>query len=167
MAVENKYVNSNLAAGTFADAAFNGGTRTVLVTFEVAAADDDGSIFRLAKINSSEVLLRAILMCDAITGGTDYDLGIYEVTTPAGSGAVVDKDIFMDGQTFASATKTIDGLQTVAIENRVLNVTDLLNVVNTTTLKDSGKSYDIALTANTVGSAAGTITAILEIKKMG
>jgi hypothetical protein len=148
MAVENKYVDSNLAAGTFADASYNGGIRFVKGTFEVAAADDDASIYRLARINSSEVLLRATLMCDAITGGTDYDLGLYEVTTAAGSGAVVDKDLFMDGQTFASATKTIDGL-------------------NSTTLRDSGKSYDIALTANTVGTAAGTITYFLEIANIG
>lgn len=167
MAVENKYVDSNLQAGTFADASYNGGTRTVAVTFELAAADDDGSVYRLARINSSEVLLRATIMCDAITGGTDFDLGLYNVTTAAGNGTVVDKDIFMDGQTLASATKTIDGLQTVDIANRTKNVIDLLNTVNSTTLKDSGQDYDIALTGNTVGTAAGTVTVLLEIKNIG
>jgi hypothetical protein len=164
MAVENKYVNSAIAAGNLADASYNGGTRTVIQTFEVAAGDDDGSIYRLARINSSEVLLKATIMCDAITNGTDYDLGLYQIGT---SGAVVDKDIFMDGQTLASASKVIDGLQTVAIENRVLNVTDLINIVLTQTNNDTGKAYDIALTANTVGTVAGTVTVILEIKNIG
>lgn len=166
MAVENKYVNTSIAAGTFADSTYNSQTKTIIQTFEVAAADDDGSIYRLARINSNEILLKATIMCDAITGGTDYDLGIYKPTTVAGSGAVVDKDIFMDGQTFASATKTIDGLQTVDIANRTLNVVDLLNIVNTTTLANSNQEYDIALTANTVGTAAGTVTVILEIVRV-
>lgn len=165
MAVENKYVNSNIAAGTFANATYNSRTKKIIQTFEIAAADDDGSVYRIAKINSNEVLLSATIMCDAITGGTDFDLGIYKPTTVAAVGAVVDKDIFMDGQTLASASKTIDGLQTVAIENRVLNVVDLLNVVNTTTLANSNQEYDIALTGNTVGTAAGTVTVILEIAR--
>jgi hypothetical protein len=164
MAVENKYVNTSIAAGTFADATYNGRTRTIIQTFEIAAADDNGSVYRLARINSNEVLLKATIMCDAITDGTDYDLGIYKPSTVAGAGAVVDKDLFMDGQTLGSASKVLDGMQTVAIENRVLNVVDLTNLVNSTTLANSNQEFDIALTANTVGTAAGTVTVILEIK---
>lgn len=163
MAVEDKYVNTELASGVLADAGYAGTTKVVIQTFEVAAADDDGSVYRLARISDSDILLRATIMCDAITGGTDYDLGLYKTGV---AGTVVDKDCFMDGQTFASATKTIDGLQTVAIENRVKEIWSLVSGVTSQT-KDEGYEYDIALTANTVGSAAGTVTVILEILKKG
>jgi len=169
MAVRNEYINSNLAAGTLQDATLGGGggIQTILQTFEIAAADDDASIFRLARIKAGDILLRATIMCDAITSGTDYDLGLYQITTGGVNGAVLDKDIFMDGQTFASASKTIDGLQTVAIENRVKSVVDLHNTVSSASVANSGQEYDIALTANTIGSAAGTVTVILEILKKG
>lgn len=161
MAVENKYVNTELASGVLADAGYAGALKVVTQTFEVAAADDDGSVYRLARISDSDILLRATIMCDAITGGTDWDLGLYQKGT---SGAVLDKDCFMDGQTFASATKTIDGLQTVAIENRTKEIWSLLSGITSQT-RDENNEYDIALTANTVGSAAGTVTVILEILK--
>jgi hypothetical protein len=169
MAVRNEYINTNLAAGTLQDATIGGGgnTQVITQTFEIAAADDDASIFRLARIKAGDILLRATIMCDAITGGTDYDLGLYQISQNGVAGAVLDKDIFMDGQTFASATKTIDGLQTVAIENRVKPVLDLHNTVNSASVANSGQEYDIALTANTIGTAAGTVTVILEVLKKG
>lgn len=161
MAVENKYVNAETAAGVLADAAYAGTVKTVIQTFEVAAADDDGSVYRLARISDSDVLLRATIMCDAITGGTDYDLGLYQKGT---SGAVLDKDCFMDGQTLASASKVLDGLQTVGIENRTKEIWSLLAGITSQT-RDENNEYDIALTGNTVGTAAGTVTVILEILK--
>jgi hypothetical protein len=161
MAVENKYVNTELAAGVLADAGYAGAVKTVIQTFAVAVADDDGSVYRLARIGDGDILLRATIMCDAITSGTDYDMGLYKTGV---AGAVVDKDCYMDGQTFASATKTIDGLQTVAIENRTKETWSLISGVTSQT-KDEGYEYDIALTANTVGSAAGDVTVILEILK--
>lgn len=161
MAVENKYVNTELAAGVLADAAYAGPLKVIAQTFEVAAADDDGSVYRIARISDSDILLRATIMCDAITGGTDYDLGLYYTGT---SGAVLDKDCFMDGQTLASATKTIDGLQTVDIANRTKEIWSLLAGITSQT-RDENNEWDIALTANTVGTAAGTVTVILEILK--
>lgn len=165
MAVENKYVNAELAAGVLADARYAGDVKTVIQTFEVQAADDDGSVYRLARISDSDVLLRATIMCDAITGGTSYDLGLYKVSTPGGTaGVVLDKDIYMAAQTFASATKTIDGLSVVAIENRVKETWELAVPITAQT-KDEGYEYDIALTGNTVGTVQGTVTVILEILK--
>lgn len=161
MAVENKYVNAELAAGVLADARYAGDVKTVIQTFVVAAADDDGSVYRIARISDSDVLLRATIMCDAITGGTDYDLGLYKTGV---AGVVLDKDCYMDGQTLASASKVLDGLQTVAIENRTKETWELLAGITSQT-KDEGYEYDIALTGNTVGTAAGDVTVILEILK--
>ena len=161
MAVENKYVNTEMAAGVLADASYAGDVKTIIQTFVVAAADDDGSVYRIARIGDGDVLLRATIMCDAITGGTDYDLGLYKTGV---AGAVLDKDCYMDGQTLASASKVLDGLQTVAIENRGKETWSLLAGITSQT-KDEGYEYDIALTGNTVGTAAGDVTVILEILK--
>ncbi len=166
MAVRNEYIDTNLSSGYLSDAVNSGGAQmsVIVKTFEIAAADDDASIFRLARIGTSDILLRATIMCDAITGGTDYDLGLYNPTVAGNTGAVVDKDCFMDGQTLATATKTIDGLQTVAIEYRGKEIWELLYATSIlTTNSDPKKTYDIALTANTIGTAAGTVTVILEI----
>lgn len=131
----------------------NGGKlKFIRETVEVAAADDDGSVYRVARIPANAVLKEVTIACDAITGGTDYDLGFYDVPE-TNSGAVIDKDALMDGQTLASASRVIDGLQTVAIENLHKKVWELASISEATT-----KYVDIALTGNTVGTAAGTIT---------
>jgi hypothetical protein len=169
MAVRNEYINSNLEAGTLQDALIGGGgnIQVVVQTFEIAAGDDDASIFRLCRIKAGDILLRATIMCDAITNGTDFDLGLYEISINQVDGAVLDKDLFMDGQTFGSASKVLDGMQTLAIEYRPLSVLAAYNAQNSAAVTNKGQEYDIALTANTIGSGAGTVTTIIEILKRG
>jgi hypothetical protein len=160
MAVENKYVNSDAEADKNGVSAFIDGDKTayMVATFETAAADDDGSVYRLFKnVNHNWIPAKIEIACDAITGGTDWDLGLYEPTVGGVAGAVVDKDKFMDGQTFASAVafaSAIDGLQTLDISEVQERIYELAG----DTLDDKKLGYDIALTANTVGSAAGTIS---------
>lgn len=126
-----------------------------IVTEEVAAADDDGSTYLLFKdVPSSFRPTELTVMCDAITGGTDYDIGVYNSET----GAVVDKDLLMDGQTLATASRVLDGLQTVDIADLGKTIAELLGLTPST----AKSRYDIVLTGNTVGSAAGTVTAILK-----
>jgi hypothetical protein len=161
MAVENKYVNAGIAAGkAIVDAATNTGGKvtTMVCTFETAAADDDGSVYRLFKgVPSTLVPKRVVFLTDAITSGTDWDFGIYETDL----GAVIDKDLLMDGQTFATALTELTGgvgLKDVDAANR----TKMLYELNGETAKEHRASYDLCLTANTVGSAAGTITCIAD-----
>ena len=156
MAVEDKYVDADLAAGKKSVSLVTSGQKVVelVATEEIAAADDDGSVYRFFKsVPSTYVPTEITIMTDGITGGTDYDLGLYEV----GAGeAVVDKDVLMDGQTMASALTRASGhqlgLQTVDIANAGQTLGELSGQTNV------DGSYDIALTANTVGTAAGTIT---------
>ena len=113
MAVEDKYVDSATAAGNTAEPGANGHEVIRMVaTVEVAAGDDDGSKYRFFKaVPSSFRPIACTVMCDAITAGTDYDLGLYDVNL----GAVVDKDVLMDGQTLATASKALNGLGIVDI----------------------------------------------------
>lgn len=161
MAVENKYVNSDLNAGKLANAAFSHGQKPfVLVnTFEVAAADDNGSIYRIAKnIDPDLIPVRIEVYNDAITSGTDYDLGLYEPLEAGG--AVIDADIFantLDMSSGAARGSAKDGLENLNIDK----VQKMIYELAGHTLSTKKRGYDIAYTANTVGSAAGTISTLM------
>lgn len=154
MAVEDKYVNaqgltdedqayaSYMRPGTYGHQTNN---------IAVAAADDDGSVYRFAKaVPASTVILQCLVENDAITLGTDYDIGIYKTDL----GAVVDKDIIADGVDLSSAsTVPVERYTAPAIELKYRPLYELAGHTEDTKLA----SYDLAVTANTVGSAAGDI----------
>lgn len=158
MAVENKYVDSLLVAGkkTSAPYAGAGSAEVVMVaTFEVAVADDDGSIYRVFKdVPSTYIPTEITIACDAITGGTDYELGLYKTNL----GAVISKGVFMTGQTLASALTRATGHQLGLGAVNVDAVKSSLATLSAQTIPDV--AYDIALTADVVGTAAGTVTVI-------
>lgn len=173
-AVVNKYVDAAIAAGKLGESALSGGgvkSIVMVATEEIAAADDDTSIYRFFKgLAPNLIPIDIKVYCDAITNGTDFDLGLYETSdaeNPSG-GLVVDADVFMDGQTLAAAItrgggtanqdEAIDGLQNVDIAN----LTKKLYEHGGHTVKTSKDGYDICLTANTVGTVAGTVTIIAE-----
>ena len=156
MAVEDKYVNTNVAAGKLANPALQSGAQPkgFVVTFEVAVADDNGSVYRLCRLPSSAILTKLDINADAITAGTDYDVGFYKVGV---GGAVVDKDELADGLDLSSGAaigSEAQGLSAVDIANLGKKVYELLGL----TVATKEEYYDLAITANTVGSAAGTIT---------
>lgn len=158
MAVENKYIDSNIVAGK---KSLVGGTSNELVayavTFEVAAADDDGSIYRVIKgVPSNLIPYQITIMCDAITGGTSFDLGIYKTD----SGAVINKALLMSAQTLATALTRATGHQLGLAAVNVDAVGRTLASISGQTNPDD--SYDLAVTANTVGTAAGTVSIIAE-----
>lgn len=158
MAVENKYVNAAVVnnSGPHPMAGNNGSDLVVMVeTFEIAAADDDGSVYRVFKsVPAGLIPLKIDIMCDAITGATDTDLGFYD----SDFGGVIVKDALMDGQTLASAltraTGAELGLSKLNIDQAEKKLWELAGHTDKTRRPD----YDICLTANTVGSADGTVT---------
>ncbi len=160
MAVQNYMTNYNTTPGR-GEKLEQGRGASELISFSgtatVAAADDDGSTFLLIKdVPSSFKPSRAYIETTAITSGTDYDVGLYDVRT----GAEVDKDILVDGQTLATASKVLDGLSNVALADLALlkSLAELLALTPTT----AKAAYDIVLTANTIGSAAGTVRYLLQ-----
>lgn len=157
MAVEDKYVDANIVAGKKTDALGSQSGVPLMIlkaTEEIAAADDNGSVYRFFKNFPDTAVIHKIEVAnDAITDGTDYDFGVY--TTD--SGAVVDKDLLADGVDLSSA-------------NAIGSEASLLTAIDAADLKKplfelAGKtsanrvgSYDLCLTGNTVGTAAGTVT---------
>lgn len=129
----------------------------IIGTAAILAADDDGSTYLIAKaVPSSFRPTKITVATVAITGGTDYELGVYDSKT----GAVVSKGLFMTGQTLASASRVLDGLAAVSVADlgACKTIAELLSLTPTT----AKASYDIVLTADTVGSGAGDVTITIE-----
>lgn len=154
MAVEDKYTDADIVAGKKANALKTGtGTKTVTLvgTVSVAAADDDDSVYRvLSNVPSNFVPLTIEIHNTAITAGDDYDLGLYKVN----EGAVVEVDILADDLDMSSA-RTIATSNNAGMSSLTLAEVKTLGELSGQTDVDS--AYDIALTANTVGTADGTI----------
>lgn len=158
----NEYIDARQSGGTLYDAGTlkGGRIRTIIKTFEVAAADTDGFIYRILEIPSSAVITAIQLSCDAITGGTDYDIGVYN--TQKRGGAVVSKDCLLDGQTMATALRNANGFLNPNIDSLHKELWEHASTKASLSLTaDPSITYDLAVTANTVGSADGTITLVI------
>lgn len=134
-----------------------------VVTFEVAAADDNASVFRIFRNLDGNIRPIMILVAnDAITAGTDYDMGIYNTGI---GGAVIGATDLLNGTAMDLSAAhasinpgtALNAMAAVAIENIGKKLFELASHTEVT----KKKGYDLALTANTCGTAAGTITVAL------
>lgn len=119
---------------------------------EVAAADDNASVYRCVRLPSNAVVQRVEVLNDAITAGTSYDVGIYK--TADGGGAVVDADLFasaldMTSERYLPLDAMFERLDIDQMEKRLFEHAGLTT--------DPKIEYDVCFTANVVGSAAGTV----------
>lgn len=131
--------------------------RVSVATVEIAAADSDTSVFRFFRLPSGARIHKLMVFCDAITGGTSFDFGLYQ--TAANGGALVDVDAYASAVDLSSAitqgTNILFEAKDIAnIEKRVWQDAALT--------ADSFREYDICATANTVGSGAGTVSMLIE-----
>ena len=156
MAVVNKFVDADVEADKKGNPAIvvGGNLKTLRITFEVAAADSNGSVFKLARLPASAIPVSAKIVNDAMTASTDWDLGLYEQNGVDEA----DKDIFMDGEDIAAGNtlaSPVDGMKTgPAIADWGKKIWELLGK----TLNNKREGYVLALTANVVGTAAGTVS---------
>ena len=129
-----------------------------VATVETAAADDDGSVYRFFRVHSSWVILSLVIYCDAITSGTDFDVGLYQ--TAANGGAVVDADAYINTIDLSSALRSGTEVRYGGANGGANGVETVGQKVwqNAALSADSNRYYDICATGNTVGSAAGTIS---------
>lgn len=162
MPVENKYTNTDVAAGSELVAShLNDGAKlhTIFFQVDVAAADDDGSIYRIVKGLHPNAIIRKIEFRNtALTAGTVYDLGIYETAKANGTvGAVKNVNAFANDLDMSTASAGTDRNGTPALNTAALAKSTLQTLSGDTTVLTLKPSYDIAFTAATVGTAAGTI----------
>ncbi len=125
--------------------------------FQVAvlAADDDGSVYRIARLPSSAVLLAIPTVNTAITGGTSYNLGFYQTTQNGGAivGSGNQIATAVDMSAARGATGPLDlRFEAAAVTTAGQRIWEILGLT-----ADPGIEYDLAFTAATVGTGAGTI----------
>lgn len=129
-------------------------------TVEVAAADDNTSTFRMFRVWSGWRVCELLLWNDAIASGTAFDVGLYQ--TAENGGAVVDADCWASDVSMASARATSGPLnltfEALNIDKIEKKVWEVAAVAVTTLTADPRRWYDICLTADTIGTAAGTIS---------
>lgn len=132
----------------------NGFLRESVGTVEVAAADDNDSVFRFVRVPSNARISSVEVANDAITAGTDYDIGVYD--TAAAGGAVVSVNLFGDAVDLSSAKAFTDYTYETTATNISKVDQELWQLLGLTS--DPAKFYDICATGVTVGTAAGTIS---------
>lgn len=124
-------------------------------TLNVAAADDDTSRYLFVPVPSNASIKHIWLRNDAITLGTAYDVGLFNL-----DGTAADDDVYATAVDM-SAARTSAPLD-VAFEAR-----DIVNInkkvwEDLALAADPGRTYYVGLAADTVGTAAGDITLDVE-----
>jgi hypothetical protein len=158
MAVVNtkttQLTNQDAAADPFAS---NGRQEMVQVaTIEVAAADDDTSVYRLLRLPSAAVLTSIKVANDALGTNAAYEIGIFQ--TAANGGAVVDADEFAT-LAMVSASAWREVLDEAAATDCSKIGKPLWERIGLTA--DSARPYDLVAYGATAGDAAGTISAVV------
>lgn len=132
-----------------------GRLRELVGTVEVAAADDNNSIYRFARVHSSWRVSSIEVFNDAIASGSSFDCGLYD--TAENGGAVASATLFASAVSMTSARSTPTEITYEATAANIDKIAkalwELLGLS-----ADPNKYYDIAMLANTVGTAAGTIS---------
>lgn len=163
MAVRDEYANANTEAGKLDIGGLVNATGHVyggVATFEIAAGDDDASVIRIFKNVPADLIPVSLrISCDALTGCTDVDCGLYEPDERGG--AVIDKDILADGVDIAAGFSRILGKDLLVSVDLADAQKRLYQLAGHTLAAGTRKAgYDIALTFNTIGSGAGTVTVV-------
>jgi len=149
-----KWINEEVEAGKKTSVAkvMPGRVFAFACTWEKATGDGDGTIYKLAKVGAKLIPYELLLNCDSLAGATSADFGFYKE-----NGDAADKDILMaahDINAGAAIGSEINGLHDMGVENIGKQVFELLGK----TADTREDSYVLALTLNTAGSAAGTIS---------
>lgn len=125
-------------------------------TVEIGAADSNDHEYRMVRVHSSWRISEITRYNDAITSGSDYNVGLFDIAD--NGGAVVSENLFADAVSLTSASVTGvsemyesgGGIGVEDIEQRLWEMLGLS--------ADSGKWYDLTYKGVAVGSGAGTLS---------
>lgn len=150
MAVRNAYVLSEVIKTQV-----NGGQVIGIAgNFETLVADDATSKYRLCKVGADWVPIDIKINCDALTGATDVDLGLYE--TLENGGDALDADCFMEAADI-SAGKALGSEQNGLSSLPIDEIGDQMYEQAGDSAPTPDGMYDLVLTMNSEIAAAGTI----------
>lgn len=124
---------------------------------EIAAADPNGQVYRVARLHSSWRLSEILRYNDTLTSVTDVDVGFYE--TAENGGAAVDKDLLADGINIATASNVgvRDHFSTINKDKAEKRVWEMIATTVATMTSDPNRFYDLAYTTVNNGGGAGTL----------
>jgi len=148
----------------------------VVSVIAIAANDDDTSKFFIAEVPAEAVIDEITLESPAITAGTAYDVGLYDTDGVVVSGKV---DCFAANLDMSNVAGLPVGplgdpirqaMTALALTDANKKVYEIAGHVNKA-LPASGETqkktkYRIGLTADTIGTGAGTIVARVKYRKM-
>lgn len=161
MAVKNAYVTNNVEskAADLCIAARNAGSlvREIAFNFEVEAADDNGSIYRIAKLPVTAIVTSVRIMNDAIAGFTNPSIGIYKPLELGG--AVIDVDCLMAAKDLNAGTAAMLEVLTPTIADVGKDILSLAGVADAD--KKKYGTVDVAITTAAGVSAAGTVSGVI------
>lgn len=148
---------------------YYGKQRILVETFEIAAADNDNDTYTFFPVPLDARIDDLQIVNDAITAGTDYDFGFYKITSN-NLGAVIDADILADGIDCSSARAVWTSILFTgtgaadqgAVGQKLWQFLGYSSITAARAANQTNQVYFVA-TANTVGSAAGTLSAKLMI----
>jgi hypothetical protein len=145
------------------------GSRLLQIVRQVTiqASDDDTSVWFLGEVPDTAIVSDIELEGAAITGATDYDIGLYKP-----DGTVIDVDVFADGLDLSSIAGLPvgpfgdgcrKGMTNLAVTDANKTVSELAVHVNKAfpAVGETSRlpKYRIGLRANTAGSGAGALVA--------
>lgn len=154
--------NADAVPPQLTNAAFTGANLKITkAVVEVAAADDDNSVYRIARLPSNAVIHSIRVLCDAITSGSSWHCGVWDVAA-VNAGAVVDADLFASAVDLSAGTAAWLELRFEAATSGPIDYAEyplwrILDLGAATLTADPNKQYDICLQGITVGSSASTI----------
>jgi hypothetical protein len=157
MAVVNAYVNSNVAAKNKVrpEVVAKAGVQALAITFETAAADDNNSIYRIARIPANWVPLSLQIIHDAVAGMTDVNIGFHRTLENGGAAAETDANILYDALDMSSA-----GYANGMLEIDPANIGKTVGELAGKTVLTQDEEYDLTLLAIAAASAAATVSVI-------
>lgn len=150
-ALVTAYETIGSSSPTFANPlTFGGRLRSIVSVTDIAAADSTADICHITPVYSSWRLDAIRVKCDALTSGTDYNLGLY--TTAA---VDVDENVYGDAIDLSSAITTLpidalDEIRDIALGAQAV-------WADAAAPSDSRRFYYLSWTLITPGSAAGQI----------
>lgn len=120
---------------------------------EVAAADDNDSIYRMVRIPSNAKISAVFLKHDAVADGTDFNIGLYDTAAKGGAVITTGESAIADAVNLTSArtvwTEISTAISPEESETRAWGITGLT--------ADPDKDFDVCLKGIAVGTGAGTV----------
>ena len=142
----------------------NSGAKVSVITalVNITATDSANSTWKIARVPSAISIHRIHIDCTAITGGTDFSLGLYSVSNAVNvEPDPISATLFASSLNFATAQRNINGLTNISVANVGKYLWEL---TGESLIENPNKLYDIVLKANTIGTTAGSVSFKIEYK---